>query len=139
MNELQFVPLSRNSTHGDTEIAIEQAAPSPKRVCSSPQDPPCNANHNVDFDVMGDDSDCSSFSDFEDNNLNDRSLRQGLGKWANKFQVKQNTIDGLLELVDENGHTHLPTSARTLLLTARSIHVQTKSGMEYIYFSLVSE
>ncbi len=91
------------------------------------------------MDVISDDSDCSSFSDFEDNNLNDQSLRQGLGEWANKFQVKQNAIDGLLELLKENGHPHLPTSARTLLQTARNIPVQTKSGMEYIYFPLASE
>ena len=65
--------------------------------------------------------------------------REGLVSWANKFMVKQNALDSLLCLLKDNGHSELPTCARTLLQTCRTVSIQSKSGMEYIYFPLATQ
>ena len=64
------------------------------------------------------------------------SLKDGLVKWANEFQIKHNALDNLLLLLQKSGHPDLPSSARTLLKTTREVHTQLMSGMEYIYLGL---
>ena len=91
----------------------------------------------VDSDVI-ERNDGSSFSS-EDDNVNDDSLREGLVNWTNKFLIKQNALDSLLVLLKSNGHPDLPGCARTLLHTSRSISIQKKSGMEYVYFPLAAQ
>ena len=53
--------------------------------------------------------------------------------------MKQNAVDSLLKILKQFGHPNLPSSARTLLNTTRTIPVQNKSGMQYIYFPLAIE
>ncbi|CAB4023105.1 Hypothetical predicted protein [Paramuricea clavata] len=48
-------------------------------------------------------------------------------------------MDSLLALLKKSGHPNLPSSARTLLGTTRSISVQVKSGMDYVYLPLAAE
>lgn len=62
-------------------------------------------------------------------------LEDGLVDWANKYQVKHNAIDGLLQLLKQCGHPDLPGTARSLLKTTREIHLEEKSGMQYLYYS----
>ena len=66
-------------------------------------------------------------------------LAEDLAKWANNFRVKHNALDDLPTILKSAGHPNLPSSARTLLRTARTITVQSKSGMEYLYFPLSEE
>ena len=53
--------------------------------------------------------------------------------------MKQNAVDSLLKILKQFGHPNLPSLARTLLNTTRTIPVQNKSGMQYIYFPLAIE
>ena len=82
----------------------------------------------------------SEASDSEvDLEVGDDFLTNKLANWANNFQVKHNAIDGLLKILQECGHPNLPSAARTLLNTARSVPVHIRSGMQYIYFSFAKE
>ena len=81
-------------------------------------------------------NECSSESE---DDLNDESLQVELARWANEFLGKHNAVDSLLSLLKKNGHQNLPSSTRTLLGTTRSISVQVKSGMDYIYLPLAAE
>jgi len=79
-------------------------------------------------------SDSSSDSISDDADLDDMtSLGVRLGQWANKFQVKQNAVDGLLKILSEH-HPELPRTARTLLGTCENVNLDMKSGMQYFYF-----
>lgn len=78
-------------------------------------------------------------SDSDDDQLKDESLQEGLAGWANKLFIKQNAVGSLLVLLQQNGHPNLPASAHTLLKTTRDIAIQTKSGMEYVYFPVANE
>ena len=115
----------------DPEIDEEQSEPSRKRLCGA-------ANGSLpeegDIGVIG--NECSS--DSEDD-LNDESLQVELASWANEFLVKHNAMDSLLALLKKSGHPNLPSYARTLLGTTRSISVQVKSGMDYVYLPLAAE
>lgn len=81
----------------------------------------------------------NSSSDSDDASLRDDSLREGLVNWTNKFSIKQNALDGLLGLLKHSGHPDLPGCARTLLRTSRTISIQQKSGMEYVYFPFATQ
>lgn len=118
-------------SESDSESDLEQHEPSPKRVCQSTQ--PTSPLHDDYF--HGNDH---SLSDLENDNSKD-SLQEGLVSWANKFMVKQNALDGLFCLLKNNGHSELPTCARTLLQTCRTVSIRSKSGMEYIYFPLATQ
>ncbi len=62
-----------------------------------------------------------------------------LALWATEYQIKQNAVDRLLKLMKKFFHLDLPSTARTLLNTAKEVDIMAKSGMEYHYFGLASE
>ena len=126
------LPDNSDSDNSDPEIDEEQSEPSHKRFCSDANS--CSLHDEGDVDLIG--NECSSESE---DDLNDESLQVELASWANEFLVKHNAVDSLLALLKKNSHQNLPTSARTLLGTTRSISVQVKSGMDYIYLPLAAE
>ena len=78
-------------------------------------------------------------SDTLDDQSLDGFLEDRLWCWENDFQIKQNALDSLLKILKKSGHPTLPTlpsSARTLMKTARVVQIQQKSGMEYKYFPI---
>lgn len=126
------LPDNSDPDNSDPEIDEEQSEPSHKRFCGDTND--CSLHDEGDVDLIG--NECSSESE---DDLNDESLQVELASWANEFLVKHNAVDSLLALLKKNGHQNLPSSARTLLGTTRSISVQVKSGMDYIYLPLAAE
>ena len=82
-------------------------------------------------EVVSSDSDDDNFKQQPDNTLAD-----DLAAWVATFQVKQNAVDRLLELLKQSGHPDLPSTARTLMKTVRSVSTKVKSGMEYVYLGL---
>ncbi|XP_061882835.1 uncharacterized protein LOC133633982 [Entelurus aequoreus] len=62
-----------------------------------------------------------------------------LSLWATEYNVKHNALDSLLKILKKFGHPDLPSTARTILNTAREVKTQVKSGMEYYYLGLGSE
>ncbi|KAJ8017353.1 hypothetical protein DPEC_G00016980 [Dallia pectoralis] len=64
------------------------------------------------------------------------SLAADLAAWTSEFQVKHNAVDGLLKLLKKHGHPQLPSTARTLMRTAREVKTVEKSGMEYLHYPL---
>ena len=67
------------------------------------------------------------------------SFEKNLVAWISEYNVKHNAVDGLLKLLKTSGHPDLPSTARTLLHTAKQVETQVKSGMEYYYFGMASE
>ena len=110
----------------------EQSEPNRKRLCGATNG--CSLHEEGDIVVIG-----NEYSSDSEDDLNDESLQVELASWANEFPVKHNTMNGLLALLKKNGHPNLPSSARTLLGTTRSVSVQVKSGMDYIYLPLAAE
>ena len=81
-------------------------------------------------------------SDTSDDQSLDGFLEDRLRCWPNDFQIKQNALDSLLKILKKSGHPTLPTlpsSARTLMKTARVVQIQQKSGMEYKYFPIARQ
>lgn len=66
------------------------------------------------------------------------SFPEQLRKWVTKHQVKHNAIDDLLKILQENGHSDLPVTARTLLRTPRVVKTERRSGMDFIHLGLES-
>lgn len=64
------------------------------------------------------------------------SLKDFLQHWALKHQITHSALDDLLVGLKANGHTELPSTARTLLSTPRDIRSTPVSGMEYVHFGL---
>lgn len=84
------------------------------------------------------DLDENYMTDLEDmTDHNDKSsLGTDLATWASQFQVKHNAVDHLLKVLQQHGHTDLPSTARTLLKTPRHLATIQKSGMEYFHYPL---
>ncbi|CAC5413101.1 unnamed protein product [Mytilus coruscus] len=65
------------------------------------------------------------------------SIVEELKVWANKFEIKQNALDDLLKILRVKGFEDvLPTCARTLLKTPRTVVMNTVSDMHYYHFGL---
>ncbi|CAC5384268.1 unnamed protein product [Mytilus coruscus] len=65
------------------------------------------------------------------------SIVEELKVWANKFEIKQNALDDLLKILKGKGFEDvLPTCARTLLKTPRTVVMNTVSDMHYYHFGL---
>ncbi|CAB4028785.1 Hypothetical predicted protein [Paramuricea clavata] len=109
----ELSPHTSPLRNSDNESDLEQDEPSPKCARTSPQ-PSLPLHDDVDSDVI--ERNDGSSSNSEDVNVNDDSLCEGT-----------------------NGHPDLPACARTLLHTSRSISIQKKSGMEYVYFPLAAQ
>jgi len=78
---------------------------------------------------------CISETESE-NEMASTSLTTFLQKWATKHLIKHNAIDDLLKGLKQNGHSDLPSTARTLLKTPRIVKSVVKSGMECVHFNL---
>jgi hypothetical protein len=70
--------------------------------------------------------------------LQEQQFKDGLVSLIHKHNVSHNCVDDLLKLLVDNGHPHLPRTARTLVGTVRNIRTVKKSGMDYIYFGFNS-
>lgn len=79
-------------------------------------------------------SDSGSDSDIYVENFN--TLSYDINAWANNCQIKHNHLDQLLTILKKHGHYSLPSTARTLLKTPRTIPTCLKSGMQYSYLGL---
>ena len=166
-NNGHFVNLNPSGDNTDSDTEPEQCEPpqksariSPQRSCSSFHDnaniadlgenpfissssesedespqPSCSSLHEDDDVDIGKNQFLGSSSESE----NEVSFHEKLVDWTNKFSIKQNALDGLLGLLKGNGHPDLPRCARTLLQTSRSVPIQTKSGMDYVYFPLAEQ
>ncbi|KAF4114177.1 hypothetical protein G5714_004400 [Onychostoma macrolepis] len=66
----------------------------------------------------------------------DQEDSKSSSSWASQFQVKSNAVDHLLKTLQRHGHTHLPSSARTLLKTPRQVTTMQKCGKEYLHYPL---
>ena len=131
--ELSFNASPQRSNHSESDL--EQGEPGPKSARTSPQpNLPLNDDNFTDVENSGNYS-----SDSDDESLRDDSLREGLVNWTNKFLIKQNALDGLLVLLKRSGHPDLPGCSHILLQTSRTISIQKKSGMEYVYFPLAAQ
>src|SRR6218665_3946634 len=75
----------------------------------------------------------SSVSDSE--HWDDGVLADSLAAWAIEFSVKQNAIDKLLNILQLAGH-RVPSTARSLLKTAKHVSISEKSGMQYVYLDV---
>ncbi|KAA0708859.1 hypothetical protein E1301_Tti011794 [Triplophysa tibetana] len=89
---------------------------------------------------------CSSGHETVNNALNEEtesvnemastSLPTFLQEWSIKHNITHNALDDLLKGLKRNGHPELPSTARTLLKTPRTVTSSQKSGMECVHFNL---
>lgn len=74
-------------------------------------------------------------SSISQNNTTDQKDKLSLATRATKFQVKNNAVDRLLKILQQQNHTDRPSSACMLLKTP--LHVATtKTWMEYVHYHL---
>ena len=87
-----------------------------------------------DWDAIDEHIQISSSSEAE-SETDEESLCERLKEWSHKNEIKQNAIDGLLKILQEFGH-NVPSTARTLLKTPRTVETEERSGMQYSYLDL---
>ena len=103
---------------------------------SNSTDCPDDVHHISNDVILSDESSCEDDNNRHLSDLDSICLEDDLINWINNFQVKHNAVDSLLKILKQSGHTDLPSTARSLLSTARVVDTQIKSGMEYLHFSL---
>ena len=82
-----------------------------------------------EFSVQSD-----SDSDSDSTDKNSMPLSDSIKEWMQLFpDVKRNAGDDLLKRQKINGHPELSATVRTLLQTCRTVEIDCKSGMEYVY------
>ena len=86
-------------------------------------------------EIAESDSESGSEESYYLSDSDEIGLQDRLVNWVNDFQVKHNAVDSLLKLLKQSGHSELPSTARSLLSTAR-VNTQIKSGMQYLHFPL---
>lgn len=69
----------------------------------------------------------------------DACFKEKMIQWVNQFEVKHAAVDDLLKLLQNYGHSYLPSSCRTLLATPKTVNLEQRSSMEYFYFSLQTQ
>ena len=70
------------------------------------------------------------------NESNSRSMRHNLVNWAIDFNIKQNAVTSLLQILHSHLDCDLPRDARTLLQTPRSVEVMQMGSGEFVYLGL---
>lgn len=92
------------------------------------------------WDVIDEHIASESESDYStDSEAGDVSFSEELALWVNRYQIKHNAVDDLLQILRSTGIDpllNLPKSARTLLKTPKHIEVKEMSGMQYIYLGI---
>ena len=87
-------------------------------------------------EIAESDSESGSEESYYLSDSDEIGLQDRLVNWVNDFQVKHNAVDSLLKLLKQSGHSELPSTARSLLNTARVVNTQVKNGMQYLHFPL---
>ncbi|KAG9278033.1 hypothetical protein AMEX_G5823 [Astyanax mexicanus] len=67
------------------------------------------------------------------------TLREELSEWASMFQVKHNAVDSLLNILKRQGHSDLPSTARTLFDNSNKYEVQVSDGLEKISLNVADQ
>lgn len=75
----------------------------------------------------------------DDFNEPESTLSSDLSEWATECRINHTAVDKLLKVLSKHGCTDLPTTARTLLKTKRTVETQVISNMRYYNFGLESE
>ncbi|KAK5865318.1 hypothetical protein PBY51_016492 [Eleginops maclovinus] len=83
--------------------------------------------------AVGDMDNCLDLDEsFEDHSV----LEDDHNDWMDVDPSEHNAVDDLLKVLRGHGHSDLPSTARTLLKTPREVKTTSKSGMEYVHFSI---
>ncbi|KAL2103346.1 hypothetical protein ACEWY4_000214 [Coilia grayii] len=67
------------------------------------------------------------------------TLKEELSEWACNFGITHNALDALLKVLQRQGHTELPSTARTLLQTERKFKVDMIGGVETIKYDVADQ
>lgn len=63
-------------------------------------------------------------------------IRKDLAEWALKHNCTRSTLNELLSILRQHGHSNLPADGRTLLHTPRHVDVLNRCGGQYAYFGI---
>ena len=103
----------------------------------------CSSNICVNVEKQLLSSECNSEKEFsvqsdsDSTDKNSMPLSDSIKEWMQLFpDVKHNAGDDLLKRLKINGHPELPATKRTLLQTCRTVKIDCKSGMKYVYEEL---
>ena len=105
----------------------------------------CSSNICVDVEKQLLSSECNSEkefsvqsdSDYDSTDKNSMPLSDSIKEWVQLLpDVKHNAGDDLLKCLKINGHPELPATVRTLLQACRTVEIDCKSGMEYVYLGI---
>ena len=99
---------------------------------SIPSDPgPFDSSNNFD-------SEHSIVSSSSDESVDTNSLLNDLATWSISHNVSHNSLNDLMKLLRKHVNPDLPSDARTVLNTPRSIPVTNRFGGEYVYLGIKS-
>ena len=81
----------------------------------------------------------SIFSSSSDEDIiNKAALLSDLANWSISHNISHNSLNDLMKLLQKNVNPNLPSDARTVLNTPRSIPIASKFGGEYVYLGIKS-
>ncbi|KAL1279587.1 hypothetical protein QQF64_026260 [Cirrhinus molitorella] len=90
---------------------------------------------NLDIQSSTSDTDVVFFEQTANITVN---LSEELKKWIIGYNIKHNAADALLKILRDQGHTHLPSTAKTLLKTD-PVESQIVSGVECVTFGVTKQ
>lgn len=117
----------------ETGISDENCSTGQESVENNVNEENCSSGHRSVPEV-NEENFSSGLEDVDE--MHPASLAMFLQEWATKHNIAHNAIDDLLKELKNHGHPELPSTARTLLQTPRSVKTVTKSGMECVHFNL---
>lgn len=84
----------------------------------------------TDISIFFDEEYCASLATKE------KSFQEKLMFWADEYNIEQNSLTALLNILKSEGHKNLPYDGRTLMKTPRSTIIHESSGGHYFHYGL---
>ncbi len=121
-DETRFINIGINAVNGDTLLHHTMAVDT----------------ENMDTESSSSDIDDGFFENSANIDMPTDNLAEELKKWICGYNIKHNAADALLKILRNQGHKHLPCTAKTLLKTDH-VESQKVSRVECVKFGVTEQ